>query len=102
MAHKRGQFNSSVTGKFFQAIQHRAGWGSNNAAVLYDGRGSAMVDIVQKISAFAGSLGKPSCDLGEENRREYERYSSDKACSIQCDDISAMTYRWKASFLTFL
>ena len=46
-----------------------------------------MVDIVQKISAFADSLGKTSRDLGEGGRREYERYSSDKACSIQYDDI---------------
>ena len=46
-----------------------------------------MADIFQKISEFAGSLGKPSRDLGEGGRREYEHYSSDKACSIQYDDI---------------
>ena len=46
-----------------------------------------MVDVIWRISEFSGSLGKPSRDLGEGDRRKYERYSSDKACSIQYDDI---------------
>lgn len=35
---------------------------------------------------FFGSLGKPSRDLGEGDRRGFERHVSDKACSAQYGD----------------
>ncbi|MBL6936072.1 MAG: PilZ domain-containing protein [Alphaproteobacteria bacterium] len=45
-----------------------------------------MVDVIGKISDILGSTKRPRRDLGDGDRREYERYSSDKTCSVQFGD----------------